>query len=165
MYSRPTLIAALILLAPLGGCVAGIDHPSLAPRPIEALAPVTPPSSDATPLPEDPALAARVAAIVAEARISIARFEPQVEAARMAVAQAEGAVAGSEAWVAAEQAISRAEAARSTLAIRLADLDRLRLDRGGAPTPSLDAAIAELTAVDAAQQDELQKLGAMLSAP
>ncbi len=159
-------------LALLGGCVPPVDHPSLAPRPIEDAAreAFRSPSRahlEAGPIVADPVIEAKVAALAQAARAGTGETDRAIEAARQLVDVVSGshATPGSEAWVSAEQAVSRAEASRNMLVQRLADLDRLRIDLGGAAPAALDTALAELGAVDARQRAALAELGGRLSPP
>jgi hypothetical protein len=159
-------LAAAMLAALLAGCAAEGDFPSLEPRALEReLAQTDPPPP--APLPDDPALAARMAALAAEARRGEAEFEAALPAARAAVAGA--GPAGGEAWIEAQQALSRLEAARGTTAKALADLDALalaeanRTSLSGADLERLRAAVAALQAVADRQHDEIAGLRARLS--
>ncbi len=155
------LIPALPLLL-TAGCIPPADHPSLAPRPIEQRI-ARPPVDSVVPLRGDAALEARLVEALGEAGAASVRFDAALGEARTAVAAAAGAVPGSEAWVAAEQALSRAEAARGPVALRLADLDSLRLEVG--EIASLEQARAELSRLDAGQRAALSVLEAVLSRP
>src|SRR6478752_7981612 len=106
--SRPSplfllpLAAVAGLGAALAGCAAPGPYPSLAPRPIEKMLgePGVPPV--VAPLPDDPAVAARVASLLGEARAGDSAFRAALPAAAKAVRGA-GAV-GSDRWIEAQQA-------------------------------------------------------------
>jgi hypothetical protein len=156
-----TMIAAL-----LAGCAAEGDYPSLAPRPVERELAATDPAPP-PPLPDDPALAGRVAALAAEAQRGEAEFEAALPAARSAVAGA--GAAGGESWIEAQQALSRLEAARRATVQALADLDALALAEAdktslsGADLERLRAAVAALQAIADRQHDQIAGLQARLS--
>lgn len=154
-------------LLSLGGCGAAVDHPSLAPRAVEEFrvapeAAEVPPPGPAAPA-DTPEIAARAAALVAQARAGEEAFAGLAEGARGAVARAGGTAPGGELWVQAQQALSRAEAARGEVARSLADLDRMRIEQGAAP--AIEAAIAEVSRIDEAQRALMAELARKLSAP
>jgi hypothetical protein len=173
--SRPSplpfpLLAALAGLAAwLAGCAAPGPYPSLAPRPIEkALGePGVPPV--VAPLPDDPAVAARVASYLAEAKAGDSEFRAALPAAQAAVRRA-GAV-GSDSWIEAQQALSRAETAESRTTRALSDLDRFGVDQANARALSptdlarLQAATAEVQRLADSQQAEIRRLQAALKTP
>jgi ABC-type transporter Mla subunit MlaD len=149
----------------LAGCAAEGDYPSLEPRAVERELAEADPEPPA-PLPDDPALAERVAALTAEARRGDAEFETALPAARAAVAGAGSA--GGESWIEAQQALSRLEAARGATAKALADLDALALAEArrrplsGADLERLRAAVAALQEIADRQHDEMAGLRARL---
>jgi hypothetical protein len=73
----------------------------------------------------DPALLARIEALVAKARTADARFRARTAGARALVSAAGSAPVASEAWSVATIALSELEAARSEAMIALAELDTL----------------------------------------
>ena len=121
---RPHLLfPPLLALAGLAGCVGSSGHyPSLAPRPIEkALGePGVPPT--VAPLPDDPEVATRVSAFVAEAQAGDRTFRAALPAAEEAGRHA--GAAGSDRWIQAQQALSRADAAETPTMRALTELDR-----------------------------------------
>ena len=156
-------LLVLACAAALSACAAGGDFPSLAPRPIEreeAAAPAEPagPVTEAV----DPQLAARLAALLADARRGQAEFETVLPQATSAVAGAGDA--GSEGWILAQQAISRLEAERAPTVIALADLDRLTIAHAGQPElPAVTAARDEARALAEAQEQRIGALREQLS--
>jgi len=168
---RPSALLSLLLAASAGvaGCAAPGPYPSLAPRPIEkalgdpSVPPVVPP------LPNDPAVAARVAAFVEQARAGERAFRAALPAAEQAARRA-GAV-GSDSWIAAQEAVSRAEAAEAQTARALADLDQYGAERANAKALSaadlarLQAATAEVQRLANAQHAEIVRLEAALRTP
>ena len=164
-----TLAALAVLAGGLAGCAAPGPYPSLAPRPIEkALGePAVPPV--VAPLPDDPAVAARVASLLGEARAGDAEFRAALPAASAAVRRA-GAV-GSDSWIEAQQAVSRAETAESRTTRALADLDRFGVDQAVARalSPSdlarLQAASAQVQGIADSQHAEIVRMEAALRTP
>ena len=149
----PALPIAVLLLA---GCASSGAPPSLLPRAAETIDPrleVVRPINDR---PADPALSARLAALVAEARRGDAAFEPAAAAAeRLAAAAGDRQ---SESWGAAHEALSAAIAAREPTAYAVGDIDALaagKLQAQGGLAPNDLAAIqragAEVHAISTRQ--------------
>jgi hypothetical protein len=143
---RRTLFLSMIALSACSS--PGGPYPSLQPRVAEAIDPrveVVRPINDR---PVAPALNARLAALIDEARSGDAAFQP-------AAAEAENlaATAGapqSEGWIAAQEAMSGAIAARQPTATALADIDALSanaLQTQGGIAPN------DLKAIEAASND------------
>lgn len=143
--------AALAACAPSGG-----PFPSLLPRAAEAIDPRLPVAGPVNDRPVTPALAARLAELIAQARSGDSAFQPvAAEAQRLAAA---AGPPQSESWVAAQQALSAAVAARGPTARALGDIDALGADRlqaqGGLSPADLEAvatAAAEVGALDRRQ--------------
>ena len=159
---RQLLIPAMLAL---GACsTAGGPYPSLQPRAAERVDPRLEPVRPMNDRPVTPSLAARLAALVGQARAGDAAFEPAAsEAERLA------AVAGapqSESWIAAEQALSAAIAAGHGTTVALADVDALGADalqtHGGIAPNDLEAiqsaaaAISGIARRQAARVDAVQ---------
>jgi hypothetical protein len=158
----PALATALFWLA---GCAAGGGFPSLAPRPIERELAVERPTTPAPETATDPALGARVAALVRQARAGDSAFEAALAGARSAAAGAGSE--GSDGWIAAQAAVSRVEAARAEVVTALAELDRIGLDRARQPTNAGDwamvnSALADVQAIADRQHEQLEQLRASL---
>ena len=158
MIRRFAPCAAALLLA---GCVAQGTFPSLAPRPAEQIDMSVDPIRPDPMAADDPALAARVAALVAEARAGWREFEAEAGPAERA-ASASGP-AGSDSWVVAQQALSRLEAARGRTMAARAGLEELALERQDQPTSpadrqAIEAAISEAEAIIARQQARLERI-------
>jgi hypothetical protein len=174
---------ALLLLAPalLSACAAAGDGtPSLAPRAAEyelsgrpvppciagaaSGAPVTPAEA---PPPADAQLAARVEALLADARQGQADFAALLPRAQASAARA--GAAGTETWIAAQQELSRLEAARARTAAALAELDALILERLGARAANpqdlerLTAATEEVRGLAETQEAEIDTLDGALN--
>ena len=108
----------------LSACASpGGPYPSLQPRAAEAIDPRVPVERPINDRPITPALAARLAELVAQARGGEAAFEPAVaEAERLA---ASAGAPQSEGWTVAQEALSAAIAARGPTAVALGDIDAL----------------------------------------
>ena len=145
MNARPLLLALV-----LAGCVSQGPFPSLAPRPAESEDWTEEPVRTAPAVADDPALRARAAALLDEARAGLRDFDADFGAAERAAAQAGSE--GSDSWIEAQQAISRLDVARGRTGEALAGLHQLRLDREGQPTSAGD--LAALDAAIAARQGQ-----------
>jgi hypothetical protein len=176
----PPALAALPLLA---ACAAQGPFPSLAPRAVErdfkgGSAPADCPDTadvdtataeaPAPPVDPDPQLGARVSELLAAARGGQSDFAEALPRAR-AAAQSAGAI-GSETWIAAQQEISRLEAARARTVDALAELDALAIRRSDEAVSEADyrsilAAAEEVRNLVQAQQAELDRIAALVSAP
>lgn len=119
-------------------------EPSLRPRAAEAVDPRVPIPSEVIAGPADPALASRIAELMAEVRSGDAAFQG---AARNAEALAEAAgPAQSESWIVAQEALSGLVAARGPVARAIADLDALAASRIAASGGILPGDLAALQA-------------------
>ena len=150
----------------LAACAAQGSFPSLAPRAVESELGGETPSPAAPAIADDPALAARIGELVAQARQGQAAFEAAIQGAEAAAAGS--GPAGSEAWTAAQVAISRAEAARLPTVNALAELDALGIARARQPTSAGDleavtAATAEVQAIAVGQRRRIDSVRALLS--
>lgn len=138
--------AALLCLA-LSACNAPqAGAPSLAPRAAEAIDPRVPIPSEVVAGPADPALAARIAGLMAEVRAGDDAFRAAAaEAERLAAA---AGPAQSESWIEAQQSLSALVAARAPVARAIADLDALAatLVVSGGMLPGNLQALEEATA-------------------
>jgi hypothetical protein len=156
---------ALILTSlALGACApAGGPFPSLQPRAAEAIDPRLPVVRPMNDRPVDPALAAKLAALVSQAREGDAAFQP-VAANADRVTQNAGAPQ-SEGWIAAQEAVSAAIAARGPTARALGDIDAigavaLQTNRGIAPNDlaAIQSAATEVGALDQRQAERIKAL-------
>jgi hypothetical protein len=127
--TRPHLTAFFALLA-LSGCAQSGTFPSLAPRPQEKALADTEEEAPPPVLADDAQLPARLDAFVAEGRRGTAAFEAALPAARAAVARA--GAPGSDSWIEAQKYLSRLEAARSTTAHALSELDAFAVEQAKA---------------------------------
>jgi hypothetical protein len=162
---KPLLIALPIVLAACAATPA--TEPSLGRRAAESIDPRLPIPSQQTSGPVDPALAGRLAALVADGRAgarSFAEAEPQARA----LAEAAGAKE-SESWIQAQQALSGLEAARAASTRALAEVDSIAAAKlqtsGGISTADLaavEAAASELRAMTDAQSQVIDAIGARL---
>lgn len=153
--------ALLLTILTLGACApAGGPFPSLQPRPSEGLDPrvaVVRPMNDR---PVIPALASRLAGLVAQARSGDADFGALAEQAER-LAAAAGAPQ-TEGWIAAQQALSAAVEARGPTVRALGDIDALgasllQRQQGLAPADlaAIQTAAAQAGAIDQRQADRI----------
>ena len=163
--ARPFALAALLAIA---GCAApGGPVPSLGPRAAEAIDPRVPVVASGVQRPADRALVARLAELV-----GLARQGDRAFAAAAGNAQRLATAAGAprtEGWVIAQQALSAAVAARGPTTRALGDIDSLAataLARQGGIGPAdlaaIEAAAAEVAAIDRRQSGTLDSLQARL---
>jgi glutathione S-transferase len=151
---RTLPLFVLTLASSLAACSApGGPYPSLQPRAAEAIDPRVPVETPMNDRPVTPAVASRLAELVAQARAGDADFQS-------AAAQAEklAAMAGapqSESWVVAQEALTAADAARAPVGTALGDIDgigavALQTNGGIAPNDvgAIKAAAAEVRAID-----------------
>ena len=140
--------AVLIPIIMFGACSStGGPYPSLQPRAAERLDPRLPVVRPMNDRPVTPALAARLNALVADARSASGAFEAAVsEAERLA---ASAGAPQSEGWTVAQEALSAAVAARRPVALALAEIDTIganALQSQGGLAPNDLAAIQEASA-------------------
>ena len=153
--------AALIPILMLGACAApGGPYPSLQPRAAEQVDPRVPVERPINDRPVTPALASRLAELVAAARGGDGAFGPAMDRAEQ-LASSAGAPQ-SDSWIAAQEALSAAIGARSPTAQALGDIDALGADRlqgqGGlapADLAAVQAAGAEVGALDRRQAERI----------
>lgn len=164
MPLRATLLPLL-----LSACVAPqMAEPSLAPRAAEAIDPRVPIPGEVVSGPADPALASRIAALMAEVRAGDAAFSAVAQNAQ-ALAAAAGP-AESESWIVAQETLSALVAARGSVTRAIADLDALAATRiaatGGILPGDLDAlqsATAEASAIGQREVEVIDRLQARLA--
>jgi hypothetical protein len=168
----PRLLAITLVCAGLAGCARGdARFPSLAPRPIEAVAIGEPapesPAEAATPGLADAALDAAAARTLASAEAAIAPFDSQRARARAAVSAAQGAAPASERWIVAQQAISRLVELRGPVETALATLDQARIDAAqrqpAVDTRRLEAARERVSTIQRQQADACTALADALT--
>lgn len=162
---RILLPLAVILLG--SACAAPRGFPSLAPRAAEAIDPRVPILADPSPGSVDPAMRAALAEAVARARAGRSQFDALAQRAT-ALAAAAGP-RQSESWVVAQQALSALGAQHGVTTAALADIDALaaeRIDKERWLVPAtraaIEAAAAEVGAINNAQRATIQRLGARL---
>jgi hypothetical protein len=164
----PNLPEILLLAAAFApaACAPPGPYPSLEPRPIEkALAASEEEPVAAVPA-DQPALPARIAALLGEARRGAAEFDAALPAAQAAAAGA--GAPESDSWVEAQQALSRLEASGAMTGKALADLDALALSETQARVLSpgdierLEAAVREAQALAARQKAEAARIQARI---
>ena len=155
---------SLLLPFALSACSApGGPYPSLQPRAGEAVDPRVPVPRPMNERPVTPALASRLAALLAQAREGDAAFEPAADQAQK-LAEAAGP-AQSEGWIAAQEALTAAIAARGPTTNALADIDTLgatALQSHGGMAPNDLAAVkragAEAGAIDQRQAARIKAI-------
>jgi hypothetical protein len=160
---------AVLCLGTLSACSSpGGPYPSLQPRAAEAIDPRIPVERPLNDRPATPALTARLAELVAQARAGDAAFGPAVDKAEQLAAGA--GAAQSEAWVAAQVALSAATAARAPTESALGDIDALGADllqaHGGiAPNDlaAIKSAGSEVAAIDQRQAERVKAVQDRLS--
>lgn len=159
----------LVVLIPalIAGCAAPGDYPSLAKRPFEK-APANPPSPPPeVAIPSDPALLGRIADALKQAREGVSDFEAALLVAREAAKRGSGMAEGSDPWINAQLAVSRLERTLEPARNALAALDDERriidLHPGSPDHAPLEAAIAEVEAIDMRQSASIRELLALLS--
>lgn len=162
---RIAFVPLLFAAASLAGCTAEDGrYPSLLPRAIESQSLAEPerPVPVAAP---DPALDARIAALVATLDKASKDFTATAQDAEARIAVARGLPQGSEGWLDAQAALSEVGGALGPVVTTLADLEQMAIDRGTAglpPYPTLDAAIARASALAEAQVTRRATLEAAL---
>lgn len=142
--------------------------PSLAPRAAEAIDPRVPIPGEVVAGPADPALASRIAELLAEVRAGDATFQTAAQNAE-ALAAAAGP-AQSESWILAQQALSGLVAARAPVTKAIADLDALaagRIAGSGGILPgdlaAIEAASSEAGSIGQREAEVIDRLQARLA--
>jgi len=162
MFKRFTVF---LILALLSGCAAPGEYPSLAKRPFEKPQPALPDVPVAPPQASDAALLGRIADALKLARGGVPDFQAALIPARAAAERASGSVPESEAWIDGQLMVTRLESTTGPARDALAALDdeRRLLDQhpGSPDAPALQAAIAEVEAIDARQSEAVRALLAL----
>ena len=164
MRSGISLVFASLVL--LNACsTPPVNHPSLAPRPEEAVDPRVPIPNVVRVDPADPSLSAHLAALVDQAESGDRVFRGLAENAERLAASA--GAPESESWVAAQQALSVAQEARGPTTRALGDIDALGANalqkNGGIPAGNLAALqaaaakVAEIDRIEAERVDAIEK--------
>lgn len=165
---RP-LLAALSTLA-LAACEtpSSQGEPSLARRPAESIDPRLPVDVAVDSRPVDPALAAKLEALLTEARNAAAAFAAAEPAARAMAASA--GRPESESWIAAQNALAELERVRAPFTRAYGDVDALRAqsarsgDRASAAdVAALEAASAELNGLAERQAEALDSIRSQIA--
>ncbi len=181
MPIRSELLLLASAAALMSGCATQGTYPSLAPRAVErelsgtpappCLDEAAPVAVQATPapVPSDPALAARVGSLLADARRGERAFTEILPMARTRTARS--GRSGSEPWIEAQQLVTRLEAARTPTVDALAELESLSIARSNDAATSAEdrervaAAAQEVRTLADAQRAEIDRLNAALSRP
>jgi hypothetical protein len=158
----------LLVLPVLGACAAPQSaEPSLAPRAAEAIDPRVPIPGDVVAGPADPALATRIAELLAEVRSGDAAFQAAAPSTETLAAAA--GPPQSESWIVAQEALSGLVAARAPVTKAIADLDALaggRIASAGGILPgdlaAIEAATSEAGAIGQRQAEVIDRLQARL---
>jgi len=141
--SAPLLCVTLMALA---GCATDTAFPSLAPRPIEAIARQPERVVTDAPRPKDAALDAQVAEIAQALDANEREWATAIASTRSTVDRARGRAVGDDLWVSAQQAISRLEPIRQVAGTLVETLDRLRVAQAQRPV------LADTTRLDSVWQ-------------
>lgn len=152
MKCRALPLAALLLTA---ACAAqDTAYPSLAPRTIEGQGFAEPDVPAPGPVPNDPALDARIATANTALARAAERFEAAADRTASMGRAARGQMAGSEAWIEAQMALADLDALRADSLDTLTAFETMASDRAQALLPAypkLDRATAAAEATLAAQ--------------
>ena len=155
--------AALLPLLLFACTAPQTAEPSLAPRAAESIDPRVPIPDEVVSGPVDPALASRIAALMAEVRAGDAAFSAAAQNAE-ALAAAAGP-AESESWIVAQETLSALVAARGPVTRAIADLDALaatRIAATGGILPgdlnALQAATSEAGAIGQREAEVIDRL-------
>jgi hypothetical protein len=159
----------LLVLPSLLACSAPQSAgPSLAPRAAEAIDPRVPIPGEVVAGPADPALAARIAELLAEVRSGDAAFQAAAQNAEALAANA--GPAQSESWIVAQEALSGLVATRGPVTKAIADLDALagaRIAAAGGILPgdlaAIEAATSEAAAIGQRQAEVIDRLQVRLA--
>jgi hypothetical protein len=162
--------AALLTITLLTACsTAGGPYPSLQLRAPEAIDPRVPIDRPMNDRPVTPALAAELRGLVDQAHRAEGAFESAASQAERLAAAARGPQ--SDGWVAAQEALSAAVAARRPVSEALSEIDALGADKlqsqgGLAPSDlaAIQAAGAEVGAIDRRQAERLKAIQRRLGA-
>ncbi len=156
-------LAALTLLGLSACSAAGGAYASLQPRAAEAIDPRLQPARPINDRPVSPALAAQLAALVAQGRGGESAFvTAAAEAERLA---ATAGAAQSESWIAAQTALSAAVASRRPTAVAQSDIDALGATalqaHGGIAPNDLQAIQGAAAQVAAIAREQTQRIDAI----
>lgn len=166
MTRSPTL--PFVLFAAMSGCAGPPgDLPSLQPRAAERIDPRLPVEEAINDRPADPALVARLEALVGQARSGEAAFDSAIALARRSAESA--GPPQSEGWIVAQEALSGAVEARGPAATALGAIDAIgaeRLAAQGGLAPADLAAIRQASetvgAIDRRQAEAVAEVQARL---
>ena len=163
---RKLLLLSLLLVSACS--TPGGPYPSLQPRAAESIDPRVPISRPINDRPVSGPLAARLAALIDQARSGDAAFNSAAAAAERLASGA--ATVRSESWIAAQEALSAAIAARRPVAAALSDIDELGATRlqaygwhvqkvgDGNDLAAINRAAAEVGSLDRRQAERIAAL-------
>jgi hypothetical protein len=153
-----------ILFLGVAACSSpGGPYPSLQPRAAEMIDPRLQPARPMNERPVSPALAAKLAALVDEARSGEQAFASLIANAEQLASSA--GPPQSESWIAAQEALSAAIAARRPTALAQADIDALGAnalqDQGGIAPNDLKAIDGAATQVSNMARQQTDRVDAI----
>jgi predicted RNA polymerase sigma factor len=131
---KPLLLSAALFS--LTACAsADSDPPSLASRPIEGI--MDQPMRAIAPVPStaNPALLARITALVEDADAGEQAFQETLASAETAIANAAGSAPESEAWIVAQLHITALDSVRSDTIAALGELDAIQAEHAASGRP------------------------------
>jgi hypothetical protein len=162
---HPFILTGLSGLFLLSACGPRVNAPSLAPRAIEKQ-PIDLPAAEGEPMtPADPALAGRIAPLVAAAHEGDRAFARQRIETEAAIAKAAGTAQGGEAWIVAQQSLSALDATRAPVRDAVASIEAIRSEPANAARGNrvaIEDAAGTIEAVDDAEASVVAALGAKL---
>ena len=151
----------------VAACAAPQGYPSLAPRATEGIDPRLPIDASPSPGTVDPRTAAALADAVAAARGGTAEFDQLARSAEALAASA--GPRQSESWIAAQQALSALGAQHGVTTTAAANIDAIAAEKIDATRwlvpatrAAIEAAAAEVGAINAAQSATIDRLQARL---
>ncbi len=157
-----SLLPIALLPCLLSACAADdTRYPSLARRAVEDADFREPPATTPAPPTSDPALDARIAALLDRLKTVAAGFDRDAAAARRLVAVRGAGTTGSEPWLAAQSALAELDDWRAQTGSIAADADDLGSERAAKllpPYPVLTAAQGKIAAEVARQGKVLDGL-------
>ncbi len=160
-------ILMLVLTFAVAACSAPGNYPSLAPRATEGIDPRLPIDAAPSPGTLDARTSAALRDAVSAARSGVAEFNRLASAAEPLVAAA--GARQSESWIAAQQALSILGAQHGVTTTAAANIDAIAAEKIDATRwlvpatrTAIEAAAAEVAAINDAQSATIDRLGARL---
>ena len=161
---RPILLA---FFGPglLGGCLAPVAAPSLMPRAVERQPIDLPSASGEAGAALDPALAGRLAPLVAAAEAGDRAFVTLRGQVETAAGRAAGSAQESEAWTTAQQLLSALETSRDPVRDAALQVEAVRQEPANASAENraaVEAAATRIEALENAERDAVTMLSRRL---